>query len=145
MRRLAIGILSLVVLSGCYHATVETGLTPGPQTIDVNWASGWIYGLVPPSTVEAMDRCTNGVARVETQLSFLNQLVSGLTFGIFTPMQINVGYRRHEREGPVRPSRFFVPLTLPPAGAIRAQERTGPLPQGRSDSPLCAPPCRGTR
>jgi len=30
------------------------------------------------------------VAKVETQLSFVNQLVSFLTLGIYTPMQITV-------------------------------------------------------
>lgn len=54
-------------------------------------ASGWIYGLVPPSTVDAEEDCGDrGVAVVETQLSFLNQLVSGLTLGIYTPMSITV-------------------------------------------------------
>ena len=90
MRRLAFACLSVLVLSGCYHATVETGLTPGPQSVDVPWAHGFVFGLVPPSTVNAMSQCSNGVARVETQLSFLNQLVSFPTFSLYTPMQINV-------------------------------------------------------
>lgn len=86
-----ISVLALtMILPACYHATVETGLVPGPQTLEQKWASGWIYGLVPPATVEAMQRCPNGVARVETKLSFLNQLVSGLTLGIYTPMEIVV-------------------------------------------------------
>jgi hypothetical protein len=40
--------------------------------------------------VETAAKCPNGVARVETRLSFLNQLVSGLTLGIYTPMEIVV-------------------------------------------------------
>ena len=40
--------------------------------------------------METASRCPNGVARVETQLSFVNQLVSFLTLGIFTPMSIKV-------------------------------------------------------
>ena len=80
--------LLLVGLAGCYHATVETGLTPSPQTIEKKWASSWVYGLVPPSTVETQAKCANGVAKVETQLSFLNQLVGVLTLGIYTPMEI---------------------------------------------------------
>jgi hypothetical protein len=54
------------------------------------WASGWILGLVPPDAIDAGAECPNGVARVETQLSFVNQLVSIITFGIYTPMQIDV-------------------------------------------------------
>ena len=83
-------VATLFTLSACYHATIETGLAPGVQTLEKNWAAGWIYGLVPPSTVETMQRCPDGVARVETQLSFPNQLVSFLTLGIFTPMKIVV-------------------------------------------------------
>lgn len=46
---------------------------------------------MPPATVEAMAECGSaGVARVDTQHSFLNGLVGGLTFGIFTPMTITV-------------------------------------------------------
>ena len=79
-----------LVASGCYHATVVTGRTPGTVVIDKPFASGWIYGLVPPSTVEAASECPNGVAMVETELSFVNQLVSALTAGIYTPMHIKV-------------------------------------------------------
>lgn len=90
MRRIFL-LLTLVLLpSACYHATVNTGLRPGTTQIENKWASGWIFGLVPPSTVETMERCPAGVARVETQLSFANQLVSALTFGIYTPMAIEV-------------------------------------------------------
>ncbi|HEX6576075.1 MAG TPA: Bor family protein [Gemmatimonadaceae bacterium] len=83
-------VAALFVSAGCYHATIDTGRTPSPTKIEKHWASGWIYGLVPPSTIETAQKCPSGVARVETQLSFANQLVNFLTFGIYTPMDIVV-------------------------------------------------------
>jgi hypothetical protein len=76
--------------SGCYHATVDTGRAPSNVTIEKAWASGWIYGLVPPSTLETAQKAPSGVAKLETQLSFANQLVNFLTLGIYTPMSIKV-------------------------------------------------------
>lgn len=92
MKTLTYGFLLALVLtsSGCYHAMVTTGLTPGAVVVDQPFASGWIYGLVPPSTVEAAATCPDGVAMVETELSFVNQLVGFLTFGIYSPMHIKV-------------------------------------------------------
>ena len=83
-------LLFSVSISACYHATVDTGLAPSTQTVEKGWAAGWIYGLVPPSTVETAAKCPNGVAKVSTQLSFPNQLVSFFTAGIYTPMEIIV-------------------------------------------------------
>jgi hypothetical protein len=93
MKRATAGITVLalsVALGACYHAVVETGLPMSPETIDRPWASGWIYGLVPPKPLDAASRCRNGVAKVETRLSFLNQIVNGLTLGIYTPMSMKV-------------------------------------------------------
>jgi len=91
VRRTSIAtIVTLAALFGCFHATVETGATPSAVTVENRWASGWIFGLVPPSTISTAEQCTTGVARVETQLSFLNQLVGFLTIGIYTPMDIRV-------------------------------------------------------
>ncbi len=78
------------MLGGCYHATIDTGLAPGTEVIHQKFASCWVYGLVPPKTVMAMEKCTHGVALVETQYSFLNWLVGAVTFGIYTPMEIKV-------------------------------------------------------
>ncbi len=87
-------LLSLFILvaflSGCYNAMVVTDKTPSNVVIDKPWAMGFVYGLVPPTPINASTTCTNGVAKVETKLSFLNQLVSGFTFGIVTPMHITV-------------------------------------------------------
>ncbi|MEK7668638.1 MAG: hypothetical protein AAB409_08320 [Gemmatimonadota bacterium] len=81
---------AVVVLAGCYHVTVETGLAPATTTIDQPWALGFVYGLVPPPTVNTMARCPKGVAKVETQMDFLNGLVSFFTGGILTPWHIKV-------------------------------------------------------
>ena len=86
--RLLIAIIPIGL--ACYHATIETGRTPSPQVIEEAFASAWVYGLVPPKTVETASQCPNGVARVETQLTFVNQLVGFLTIGIYTPMHIRV-------------------------------------------------------
>lgn len=90
MRRVLLLLTLLLVPTACYHATVTTGLRPSAVKIENRWASGWIYGLVPPSAVETMERCPAGVAQVDTQLSFPNQLVNFLTMGIYTPMEIVV-------------------------------------------------------
>jgi len=94
MRKLASAVtpvLLVILLGGCYHVTVNTGLTPGTKVISQPWATSFVAGLVPPKTVEAREQCgAAGVARVETQHSFLNSLVAALTFSIFTPMQIDV-------------------------------------------------------
>lgn len=91
MRRVLAVCATAFVLGGCYHATVNTGVAPGPRLIEQPWAKSFVFGLVPPDPVDAMAQCGNGgVSRVETQLSFLNGLVSVLTFSIFTPMEITV-------------------------------------------------------
>lgn len=77
-------------LSGCYHAKVSTGKRPSGQTVEKAWATSFINGLVPPSTVEVAQQCPNGVAMVETKLSFLNQIVGGFTGGLYSPMHITV-------------------------------------------------------
>lgn len=83
-------IVCVMVMAGCYAATIETGRPAGTKVVEKKWASSWIYGLVPPSTITTTAACPNGVAKVQTQLSFLNQLVGILTWGIYTPMQIVV-------------------------------------------------------
>lgn len=91
MSRTAILVPFLLAASaGCYHATVDTGRPPGGQTIEKPWAHSFIAGLVPPSAVETASRCPNGVARVDTQLSFLNMLANLVTLGIYSPMTITV-------------------------------------------------------
>jgi len=94
MHRLCVSAAAVVGMvlgtAGCYHATIETGATPSTVVITKPWASGFVFGLVPPSTVETAAKCPNGPAKVETQISFLNGLVSFLTLSIYTPMQIDV-------------------------------------------------------
>ena len=90
-RILKLSVVGLLVAApACYHATVDTGLSPSNQTVEKSFAAAWIGGLVPPSTVETASKCQHGAAKIETQLSFVNMLVGWLTLGIYTPMSIKV-------------------------------------------------------
>lgn len=83
-------LTGLFIFSGCYHAQVTTGLQPSAQVYEDTMAHGFLFGLVPPSIVRAQDECSNGVARVETRISFINGLLSAITFNLYTPMHIKV-------------------------------------------------------
>jgi hypothetical protein len=82
--------LLFLYLGGCYHANVETGRAPGNQRIEKGWASAYLGGIISPDPIDAKAACVNGVARVETQHSFLNQLVGIATLAIYTPISITV-------------------------------------------------------
>ncbi len=80
----------LLLLPGCYHAVINTGRPASGQTIEKQWAHSFLYGLVPPNVVETASECPSGVAKVETQHSFLNMVAYILTGGIYSPMMITV-------------------------------------------------------
>jgi hypothetical protein len=84
----AIGVVA--VCSACHHARIETAAKPSTITIEEPFASGWLFGLVPPKLVSTAGKCQQGIARVETQITFVNGLVRFLTLGIYTPMWIKV-------------------------------------------------------
>jgi len=88
--RRAAAVVAAFLLTGCFHAVIQTGRPESSDVITIKWANSFVYGLVPPPVVETAARCTNGVAKVETQQSFLNILAHIVTFGIYTPMQIDV-------------------------------------------------------
>jgi len=86
--------LSLVALvlagAGCFHQIVTTGRTPGTTVIEKPWTVTFIFGLVAAEEINTAAQCPNGVATVETQQSFLNGLVGGLTLGIYTPQDVRI-------------------------------------------------------
>ena len=88
--RRAAAVVAAFALTGCYHAVINTGRPESTDVISIKWANGFIFGLVPPPVVETASRCTNGVAKVETQHSFHNMLAQFVTFSLYTPMQIDV-------------------------------------------------------
>jgi hypothetical protein len=88
--RRAAAVVAAFALTGCYHAVIQTGRPESTDVISIKWANSFIFGLVPPPVVETASCCTNGVAKVETQHSFLNMLAQFVTFGLYTPMQIDV-------------------------------------------------------
>lgn len=80
----------IFALTSCYHAQITTDKQPSNNVIEKPWAHSFVFGLVPPSEVATASECPNGVAKVETKISFLNGLVSGITFNLYTPMHITV-------------------------------------------------------
>lgn len=82
----AVAALALIALSGCYRYTIVTGAPAASKTVGSNWQKFFVLGLVPADTIQTKAQCPGGVASFETQHSFLNSLVGGITYNIFTPI-----------------------------------------------------------
>ena len=76
--------------SGCFHQVVQTGRTPGATVVSKPWTPTFIFGLVPAPPIDVSKECPNGVATVETQMSFVNGLVSAITFGLYDPHDVKI-------------------------------------------------------
>jgi hypothetical protein len=89
MKLLALA-LATAMATGCWHGTVTTSATPATTVIDKPFQNSYVFGLVPPTEVNTQEQCPNGVARVETEHSLANAVVSLLTAYIYTPTHIKV-------------------------------------------------------
>ncbi len=78
------------LLSGCYHVTVVTGAPASPTTLDRPWQNSFVLGIVPPPEINTSTVCPSGVAKVETEQTFLNGLVGAVTQSIYTPIHTRV-------------------------------------------------------
>ena len=91
MRRriLALAVASLPLMA-CWHLTVISGQPPSSTVVAKPWQHSFIAGLVPPAEVNVKDQCRNGVAKVETQHSFVNLVATAVTGGIYSPIDLKV-------------------------------------------------------
>jgi len=81
--------------SACFKVTVVTTPTAAdtaePATVSKPWNHGFIFGLVPPAPVNVAQSCPGGaVTKVVTQHNFLNGLATGITYQLYSPLQIDV-------------------------------------------------------
>jgi hypothetical protein len=85
-------LAGIVLLAGCYHATIQTepGAQPMSAPTHTIWANSFIAGLIPPPDVNAAALCNGTPALVETQHTVLNSILAILTFSIYTPMTIEI-------------------------------------------------------
>ena len=79
-----------LLLTGCYRVTVISGNSPSPTVVDKPWQHSFVIGLVAPAELDVKAQCPNGVHKVVTQMSFLNGLVNGITYNLYTPVQATV-------------------------------------------------------
>lgn len=83
-------LLISTLLAGCFHAEVATDQQQGAQVHEIDWHHGLINGLVMLEEVDATEYCPQGVSKVETRLSFLNQVAAFATGGIYSPMSVRI-------------------------------------------------------
>lgn len=81
-----------VVLAACSTQSFTMGrnATATPKVDDMQ--TFFVAGLGQTQTINAAEVCggASKVAKVESQMTFLNGLLGGLTFNIYTPRQARV-------------------------------------------------------
>ena len=85
----------LLLLSSCATQTflVNSGEKISASTLDIDKPSHFfINGLGQNDIIDAVEICGSAdkVGKVETEITFLNGLLAGITFGIYTPYQYKV-------------------------------------------------------
>ncbi|WP_218939743.1 Bor family protein [Lutibacter citreus] len=91
MKMMTIAFASSMLLSSCYSYTSVVGEGAKGNSQTTKWNHYVVYGLAPvgPSDSKQM---ANGAKdyTVHTRQSFVNGLVSALTFGLYTPTTTTV-------------------------------------------------------
>lgn len=101
MKKLLILAGAAICLTSCFNSRILVGnIQPSDTVIEVNkqWNSHFLYGWIPGRNAKMNAQQYVGNAEnymVKTNTTFVNGLVSAVTFGIYTPTQ----------------TRYYIPLT----------------------------------
>ncbi len=91
IKMMAIVFASSILFTSCYSYTSVVGEGAKGNSQTTQWNHYVIYGLAPVGVSDSK-QMANGAENytVFTRQSFVNGLVSGLTFGIYTPTTTTV-------------------------------------------------------
>ena len=79
-----------VLLAGCFHQVVSTGLAAGTTRVERPWTSTWIFGLVEAQPIDVRQQCPDGAAFIESKMTFMNGLATLLTLFIWDPWSVTI-------------------------------------------------------
>lgn len=95
--RLSLAVGAALLSAACYRVTVTatpttaSAASAAAPTVTRPWTHSFVYGLVPPQPIDVAPQCPGGnVQKVVTQHSFLNGLVSAITWQLYSPIQVDV-------------------------------------------------------
>jgi hypothetical protein len=98
-------LVAAFLVAGCATQQVDfhEGIKDNTKAQHKEWQHFFVYGLVPPAQNMNSDEFCSGseIARVETEQTFLNGLVTGVTYGIYNPMTLRI-YCKSQITGPVK-------------------------------------------
>lgn len=93
MRPATLLALCALGLAGCFRMTIRSGLPVGnaPIAYDDKWHSGLIYGMAELSgPYDLSQACPQGWSEIRTRTSFVNGLVEGITYDIYSPQTVTI-------------------------------------------------------
>ena len=82
-------VLALVLASGCYHANYKTGL-PASGVVQETKVHHFVFGLAGGGDIAVASLCPTGVASVDTEKSFVDIVLTGLTAALYSPTSVTV-------------------------------------------------------
>ncbi len=75
--------------AGCHQVIIDGGLEPSETRYDEEWNLAFAAAIFP-AKVEPPEGCNGYFAEVQTRHSFLNVVVTALTWGIISPMESRI-------------------------------------------------------
>jgi hypothetical protein len=81
-----------LLTTGCLKTRITTDLPPSSKTVELEWAHGFVYGLVPPinAPLDVSEQCASGIAEVYFRQPFVQVLAQGLTGSLYSPQAFTV-------------------------------------------------------
>ncbi|MDT8368702.1 MAG: Bor family protein [Longimicrobiales bacterium] len=93
MRTPQLAGLTLLLLgtAGCLEHTYTSGAgAPEGPVVYRSWHSHWLGGLIGEKNVTVEEHCPSGNATIHDEQTFLNGLVTAVTFGIYAPTRATI-------------------------------------------------------
>jgi hypothetical protein len=115
MRALMAGVLAAACASGCFNVTYTNPRLP-PNGVTVEGTNSfYVAALVGDERVPVYQMCPQGVSQIESGLSFVDLLLTVVTFTIYSPRSYAVHCGGAPMMGP--PPMGPPPPMAPPGGA----------------------------
>lgn len=82
-------ILTFILFTSCSTVEINLGGRPDRRAI-TETKPFYILGIVGSHQLIMKDYCKTGVSKIKEQTTFIDALLTGVTFGVYAPRTVNI-------------------------------------------------------